>query len=50
MIGKFKYKIIKGFNISQGGFCSSDNIYCLSGSLLTNNYYFSCVIELYTCN
>ncbi len=48
MIGKFKCKVIKDFNISQGGFCTSDNVSCLSGSLLTNTYYFSCVMELYT--
>ncbi len=49
MIRKYKCKEIKDFNISQGGFCASDNISCLSGSLLTNTYYFSCVMELYTC-
>ncbi len=34
-------KVIKGFNILQGGFCASDNVSCLSGSLLTKTYYFS---------
>ncbi len=50
MIRKFKCKVIKDFNISQGGFCASNNVSCLIGSLLTNKYYFSCVMELYTCN
>ncbi len=37
-----------GYNIS--GFCASYNVSCLSGNLLTNTYYFSCVLELYACN
>ncbi len=32
MIRKFKCKVIKDFNISQGGFCASDNVSCLSES------------------
>ncbi len=31
MIRKFKCKEIKDFNISQGGFCASDNVSCPSG-------------------
>ncbi len=45
MIRKFKCKVIKDFNISQGGLCASDNVSCLSRSLLTNTYYFSCVMD-----
>ncbi len=44
---KFKSNLIKSFNILQGGVCTRDNVSWFSGSLLTNIYYFSCVMELY---